>query len=375
MQKDFTVHRAAALFPMMTDAELAALADDIKANGLAQPIIVMGNEILDGRNRLAACKLAGVEPDYKEEHPENVYQFVTSMNVHRRHLTTSQRAEIAARMATLPPGPPKGSRNASKLKVQNCTVNFDRPPTLDEAAKMMGVSRRSVASAKAKFAGNDQDKPKQKRKAKQKAEPKPEGYVSIAQRYGLLGANTGSDARAKVRDQLSAITGFPIGRVSTFEEAAAIEAAAITLCTQRDSGFTAKEIRDARDSLKESQHERFDKAIAKARAALDGEFNKRVTTLQQSYQDEVNRRVNELMDDKFKEERARLKDALAETHEELLQWKRRKFGVAQAISKSEFKLVLNCLHPDRAPEDRRDKYAQAFGSIKKLESWIDAFDE
>lgn len=32
------VHPAAAAFPMMPDDELAALAEDIKANGLNQPI-------------------------------------------------------------------------------------------------------------------------------------------------------------------------------------------------------------------------------------------------------------------------------------------------------------------------------------------------
>jgi hypothetical protein len=34
------VHPAAALLPMMSDTELAELADDIKANGVQQPIAV-----------------------------------------------------------------------------------------------------------------------------------------------------------------------------------------------------------------------------------------------------------------------------------------------------------------------------------------------
>ena len=58
-------------FPMMPDTDLDALAADIKANGLHQPIIVaMIGDLpktklmtVDGRNRLAACKIAGIKAD------------------------------------------------------------------------------------------------------------------------------------------------------------------------------------------------------------------------------------------------------------------------------------------------------------------------
>ena len=69
------VHPAAALLPMMSDAELEALAADIKANGLLEPIVVWvdnsaaakGSEgpfttyLLDGRNRLAALERLGIK--------------------------------------------------------------------------------------------------------------------------------------------------------------------------------------------------------------------------------------------------------------------------------------------------------------------------
>jgi NAD-dependent deacetylase len=60
------VFPAADLFPMLPDDELQQLAEDIKAHGLREPIVVAvidGEEMLvAGRNRLAACKIAGVEP-------------------------------------------------------------------------------------------------------------------------------------------------------------------------------------------------------------------------------------------------------------------------------------------------------------------------
>jgi hypothetical protein len=55
---------------MMTEDELTALAKDIKANGQLDPIITMkldcGTVIVDGRNPFEACKLAAVQPVFKD---------------------------------------------------------------------------------------------------------------------------------------------------------------------------------------------------------------------------------------------------------------------------------------------------------------------
>jgi hypothetical protein len=92
------VHPYAAAFPMMSDDELDALADDIKANGLRHPVIVdVDGRLIDGRNRLAACERAGLEPHW-ETLPGNVdaVDFIVSINVERRHLSTGQRAMARA---------------------------------------------------------------------------------------------------------------------------------------------------------------------------------------------------------------------------------------------------------------------------------------
>ena len=57
------VHPAADLFPLMSEAELKELAEDIKANGLIDPIVTWAkddNLLLDGRNRLDAMAHAGL---------------------------------------------------------------------------------------------------------------------------------------------------------------------------------------------------------------------------------------------------------------------------------------------------------------------------
>ncbi len=92
------VHPAAALFPLLPEPELEALATDIRDNGLVHPIVRHQGMILDGRNRLAACRRAGVEPQFVEwPGTGSPTLWVLSVNLHRRHLTESQRALIAAK--------------------------------------------------------------------------------------------------------------------------------------------------------------------------------------------------------------------------------------------------------------------------------------
>jgi ParB-like chromosome segregation protein Spo0J len=91
------VHPAADIFPMMADDELQALADDIKANGLRNPIVLTADgDLLDGRNRQAACDLAKVKPDYLTVNGDDPVALVVSLNVKRRNLTAGQRAMAAA---------------------------------------------------------------------------------------------------------------------------------------------------------------------------------------------------------------------------------------------------------------------------------------
>ena len=100
--QDYPEHLAAALFPRMTEAELEELTKDIKENGLRNPISLHEGQILDGRNRRAACEKAGVKPRYEDANlnGDSAVRFVVSQNLHRRQLTTSQRAVVG--VALLP---------------------------------------------------------------------------------------------------------------------------------------------------------------------------------------------------------------------------------------------------------------------------------
>lgn len=101
--KETKVHPVAALFPTMSDEELQALAADIQAKGLIHPIIVDDhNQVVDGRNRLSACKIAKVEPQFEQLNGRD-----PAANLARRNLTKGQQAMV---LAMIHPEAEKGGR-------------------------------------------------------------------------------------------------------------------------------------------------------------------------------------------------------------------------------------------------------------------------
>lgn len=93
-----TVHPVAALFPLLSDEELDDLAADIKANGQIHPIILdKDNILIDGQNRLEACRRAGIAPRFGQlSNGIDPVAFILSNNIRRRHLTKGQQAMTLA---------------------------------------------------------------------------------------------------------------------------------------------------------------------------------------------------------------------------------------------------------------------------------------
>jgi hypothetical protein len=130
----------AAIFPLMPAHQLAHLTADIEASGLQEPIVLLDKRILDGRNRWLACQAARVKPRFVDFRGDDPVAFVLSANLHRRHLSESQRAMCAARLATSKHGQNRGP--SGKFAARSDV------PSQAQAAGMFNVSERLVRHAR-----------------------------------------------------------------------------------------------------------------------------------------------------------------------------------------------------------------------------------
>ena len=129
-------HPIANIFPMMEDKELDRLKADILTRGLQEQIVIYEGKVLDGRNRYKACKELNLTPATKPYEGDDRVGLVVSANLHRRHLSESQRAMVAAKLVT------------TKLGDNQHIRKEGRPIDQPSAAKMLNVSAKSVQRAK-----------------------------------------------------------------------------------------------------------------------------------------------------------------------------------------------------------------------------------
>jgi N6-adenosine-specific RNA methylase IME4 len=128
-------HPLANLFPLMEGPEFEAFVEDIRLHGVREPIVCYEDAILDGRNRYRAACEVGIECPRVQYQGEDPLGYVMSANLHRRHLDESQRAMIAAKLATTKHG---GNRRTKKPI---------GPLIRATAASSLNVGQRSVTRA------------------------------------------------------------------------------------------------------------------------------------------------------------------------------------------------------------------------------------
>ena len=168
-------HPASEIVRKMQDDEFQALAEDIRANGLLVPVELLDGQIIDGRHRWRACTevlgwpeddVETIDVDLGDMSPE---AYVISTNVKRRHLTTSERAMLAARGieyyekqakqrqadAASKAGKASGASRRGERTSSPHGDNVHR--SSDDAASRAGVGARSVQRAKAVLTGGHQE--------------------------------------------------------------------------------------------------------------------------------------------------------------------------------------------------------------------------
>ena len=98
--------RLALALPAMPDRDYQPLREDIRKNGLVDPIVVLNGEMVDGDDILAtshrACHELGIEPKYailRDDKDQLAY--VLSKNHHRRNMNPSQTAIVSGKIYRL----------------------------------------------------------------------------------------------------------------------------------------------------------------------------------------------------------------------------------------------------------------------------------
>ena len=160
--KLYEPHPLALIFPEMNDAAIDAMAADIKAHGLQNPIVLYQDKVLDGLQRQEACKRVGVPPLYLQFIllPRSIVEagpeaFVISANLHRRHLKPEKYKALVRKLVPLvekqlkeqatnegavtndtAPTNPKGGGVSGKPGIKKKAVQ--------KVAKMTGHSERTV---------------------------------------------------------------------------------------------------------------------------------------------------------------------------------------------------------------------------------------
>ena len=154
-----TTHPVAELFPMMTPAELNEMAESIKKEGLLQSCVRQGDVLLDGRNRIEACRIAGVQPRFVEYEGDSPVAFIISVNLSRRHLEKGQKIALALEIEPHFAAEAKKRQEASQLRGRDesgepifgggKSTTTEKAKARDQAAAVVGISGKLVSDAKA----------------------------------------------------------------------------------------------------------------------------------------------------------------------------------------------------------------------------------
>ena len=141
------IHPVAKKFPLLMGHEYEELVEDIKDRGQLHPVVFHDNQLLDGRNRVRACNDLGIAPKQTEwSAPDGVTagEWIVSTNLQRRHLTSQQRAMIAADPDILDILEAEArERQGTRMDLDNIQAKMpEGSQSRDEAAKTFQTSAR-----------------------------------------------------------------------------------------------------------------------------------------------------------------------------------------------------------------------------------------
>ena len=145
MEMNLELHELCEAFPRMAGNRLDDLCEDIKKNGLLNPIVTFDGKVLDGGNIYLACCLMDVEPVFVEYEQNDPVGFVVSQNLERRNLTQGQAATAIALLNVFLKNKYVGENQYKNLVTINSNEKSEQIDALDistvqKRAKEAGVS-------------------------------------------------------------------------------------------------------------------------------------------------------------------------------------------------------------------------------------------
>jgi hypothetical protein len=205
------IHAAAELFPLMSEAELRELGEDIKKHGLSSPIVVLEDSkgrcsLLDGRSRLDSMERAGIPFELRRNDEKNLeihlldgweptgqvynfgydsfyvvteyladpFEYVVSANIARRHLTFEQRLELLDKV--IKANPKMSARRAAKLAGVSPTTGTRRRTALEKSGVVSTVDTSTDTLGRRQPAR----KPRQPKPKPTPPQPSPEPSPELA---------------------------------------------------------------------------------------------------------------------------------------------------------------------------------------------------
>jgi transposase len=328
--KHYPHHEAADKYPMIEGEAFEAFKADIKANGQRLPIYIQSCFIIDGRNRQKACADLGIEAVYQEVEGDP-YELAESLNLHRRHLTKEQRNDLIVK---------KGAEGKSTRQIA------------EEVGTNKETVRQVLSAGANKLPPEQQDKVVGKDGKTYKRKPNANG-------------NKPSVDDAKVAE---------LGRAGLSEEAIAeslgtTRRAVVCSFTRQAKEQLRKEgealpaqCEEAKQELSLTAQQKLDKAIAlfeqKKLAEMQQEFQVELAAAVAAKQEKLEALIQSAKEQEHaaKQLRQQLMDARA--------------TVDRIMTYEEFKIVRGLLHPDRYPDDLKDRAGKAFDIFNRLEKCV-----
>lgn len=145
-----TVHPFAEQFPLIEGTEFDDLVYSIQEHGMREPCTLdPDGTLLDGRNRLRAAEIVGVEPPPWYVEAGDPVAYILDANLHRRHLNPGQIAVI-----TLPVEEHIAAEIEAEEEQTRVLPSADRQKAIPrnaakEAAEKTGAKERTIRRAKA----------------------------------------------------------------------------------------------------------------------------------------------------------------------------------------------------------------------------------